>query len=522
MLIKSTRTKVVWSVSTNSFRKLGFAKLAENLIEGPQSAVRATYVGPMPEHLHKLRQELSSQLAQKGVPTPDGWFPYLLSFVGRRAVLCVPGGKTTLANDDKIELHFRVDVLSATFCTPAKEEPGRFEVYVTAADQLRNLSAGSSLALSYGQIELECVSVEDVSQNEKKIVARVLSGGHALTGMDVDSPDICYDLFPLIPEDEEALSNHFNGLADFIVIEGIRSEGELVQLKHRMAPQEDSSKPSRRHPTVAISANVKSPDAPVASRLILKVDSSAILEMLPKLLPHVDGILLSRSELGLTVHPHSLPILQKELIATCNQAAKIVLVASELMYSMRINATPTRAEVSDLANVVADGADAIVLAEEVTEGPYANEVAEVTGETLTKSEVHLEVNWHRVPFEVHNDDDAIAYGTLKIAEHSDAKAIVCLTEGGYTAMRLASLRVPIPTISVCYNRMVMRQLNLIRSVFAAQIEGGVAFDEILNVTKNMLVRHYGLQRGDKIIFVSLTASSIAARNSNLFTLQEID
>lgn len=522
MLQKASRTKVVWSLSPNSFRKFGATKLAERLTAGPQSAIRATFAGNMAEHLKELRQALNQPLEKnRSLPTPEGWFPFLLSLCGRRAILQVPGNKRTLANDETVEIHFRVDLQAATLCSPVADSLNRFEVVVTAADVYHNLKAESQISFSYGQIVLVCTAVKDVNANERVVTARVISGGNALTGMDVDSSDFASNLFPLIPEDEKTLSKKFEGLADYVVVEGIRNDEELLKIKNAIVPSNNGGKQSHRHPTVAISANVKSAEGEVSPRLLLKVDTKDLLEMLPKLLVHVDGVLLSRSELGMSVHPHSLPIVQKEVIASCNQAGKTVVVASELMYSMRTNATPTRAEVSDLANAVADGADAVILSEEVTEGPFSFEVAEVTGDTLKNSEPFLEVNWHRVPFEIKNDDDAIAYGTLKIAEHSGAKAVVCLTEGGYTALRLASLRAPIPIVALCYNKSVMRQLNLIRAVYAAQIEPGVAFDEILSVTKDMLVQYFGLSRGDQIIFVSLTASSVAARNSNLFTLQEI-
>jgi pyruvate kinase len=134
-----------------------------------------------------------------------------------------------------------------------------------------------------------------------------------------------------------------------------------------------------------------------------------MLSNFSNLLDQVDGTYLSRSELGTIVHPHSLPITQKEIISKCNSEAKIVMIASELMHSMQVNPNPTRAEVSDLANAVSDGADALVLEPDVTEGPYPDEVAKVSQETVIKSEPKMDDNWH--PCSIRNR--AKTYSTQK-------------------------------------------------------------------------------------------------------------
>ena len=238
-------------------------------------------------------------------------------------------------------------------------------------------------------------------------------------------------------------------------------------------------------------------------------------------------MVLSRSDLGLTIDPAELPLIQKQVLAKCNQKGKVVIVASELMYSMRVNPNPTRAEVSDMANAAADGADALYLAEEVTDGPHPDLVAAVSKETLANGdrgeadEGSAHSNWHRVPFNISNDDDAVAFGAIQVAEYADVKSIVCLTEGGYTAVRLSSLRTPAQIIAITYNNQIMRQLGLLRAVKVLTLDSAPAFDQVLEETKKALVKHCGFGRGDRFVYVSLTASSISARNSNIFTLQDI-
>ena len=280
---------------------------------------------------------------------------------------------------------------------------------------------------------------------------------------------------------------------------------------------------SKRHPSVSISKEILEQEAQLPPRFIYKIDSKTALSLLPSILPYVDGVLLGRSELGQTEHPHNLPILQKNLVHQCNKMSKTIIIASELMHSMCKNSNPTRAEVSDLANAAADGADALSFSHAVTEGPHANLLAKVSQETLLNSEAWGESKWH--PFEmdeIPDDDDAVTYGAIRIAEQANAKAIVCFTEGGYTAMKLSSMRTPTQIIAITCNKKVMRQLSLLRSVQCALLNSKLHMEKILQDTKSILVKNFNYQVGDKFIFVSLTASSVSARKSNLFTLQEIE
>ncbi len=520
MLNREKKTKVIWSISQHSFENVGVTALAQSLLQGHQDALRAIFTAQIKPYFIELRNELTRLILERRLShIPNGLFPFVFTFIGRRGIFKTPTGKIDLKEGTDIEFTLRVDVEGCTRYEFVAQDADQSEMVFSAKDMLSRLKTGSLISLSYGQVELEIKEIKQQNELTSIAKARIVAGGLALSGMHVHSSDIAHTLFPLIPEDLETLGCKFDGIADFIVVNGVTSEQELLEIKRALHGETD--KTSLRHPSVPITQRIRDANAPMPPRLILKLESSVVLDQLETLLPHVDGLFLSRSELGLHVHPHTLPIVQKRVVSLCNRMAKIVIVASELLYSMRVNPNPTRAEVSDIANAVADGTDAILLADEVTEGPYSAEVAEVTSDILRNSEQYVEENWNHVPFEINNDDDAIAYGALRVAEQTQAKAIVCLTEGGYTAMRLASLRTPIHIIAVTYNTTIMRQLNLLRNVNALILEENPPFDKVLTTTKEMLVKNMGFQRGDRIVFVTLTASSVAARNSNLFTVQEI-
>ncbi len=519
MHFSAAKTKLIWSMSNFSFEQNSVESLAELLLDGKLNALRATFTPSLVPHLKELRSALTSRLETLShIATPAAHFPYILSLVGRRAIAKISVAKRDVEIGEMLTIDFSVN--SDAIAKPQQNSDSKnIEVIFTSDDMFADLRIGSPLIFSYGQVDAVIKEIKKQSQGYQA-VAEVTCAGTLISGMDVHSSDISRTLYPLTEADKKALESRCDDLADYILIHGVTSEEQVKDIKKNFMTS--ASQASKRHPTVSITSTIKDPNAPVPPRFILKIDSAVNLGLLPTLLPHIDGIFLSRSELGLTVPPNSLPLVQKEVIALCNQSAKIVIVASELMYSMRLNPNPTRAEVSDMVNAVSDGADALVLAEEVTEGPYRKSLAEVCRDTIASAEPFLDANWQRVPFSVQNDDDAIAYGALQVAQNTKAKAIVCLTEGGYTALRLSSLRAPIEIIAVTYNKNVSRQLMLCRAVTTITLESQPAFEEILATTKHLLHTYHGFERGDRIVFVSLTASSVAAKNSNLFTMQEID
>ncbi|MEY4063938.1 MAG: hypothetical protein RIR26_146 [Pseudomonadota bacterium] len=514
------KTKVLWSLSQSSFDRLSRDKLAAQLCELNVDALRVVVSPALLPQLKNLKEDIAAYFrTAQSRPTPAGLMPLVCSLVGRRARLRVPNGKLEIKADESFALLLRTDFDACVHPdkTPQAES---LEIVVSASDMLSQLKAGGQLTISFGQTTLDIIQREDLGE-QVRLTVKATQPTQLLTGMDVQSTQLPHGLLPLLPQDDAVLNQRFMHIADYVIVHGLTSKEELLKLKMRIMP-ENAGSGSLRHPSVPVGPAVRDSKATLPPRWIWKVDSKASLELLPHVLDSVDGVLLSRSELGLTVAPNSLPIIQKELIATCNHAAKIVIVASELMYSMRVNPNPTRAEVSDMANAAADGADALLLAEEVTEGPFGEIVAEMSRDTLVNAAPFLESNWNRVQFQVRNDEDAIAFGALKVARDISARAIVCLTEGGYTAYRLASLRTPVDIIAISYNENIMRQLNLVNSVQGMTIDSALPFDQILAETKLKLNQSFGFNKGDKIVFVSLTASSVSARNSNIFTVQEID
>ncbi len=257
--------------------------------------------------------------------------------------------------------------------------------------------------------------------------------------------------------------------------------------------------------------------------LIAKVDSDSVVTRLEDFLELVEGVLISRRELALSTNPATVPMITKEIIQLCNDHAKVAVTASEMLASMRRNVTPTRAEVSDIANAVLDGTDAVVLSEEVANGKYGLQAVQVTQRIILDIEGARKVkpNWIKSVPTVANEMDATCYNAYKTAERIKAKAIVCITRGGNTALKLASFRAPIPVIGVTFSPAVVRRLRLVRGVSALLLNIDPNIDEVLPLVNDHLARESWLKPGDSIIFVSVTLSSVGRESSNLFSVQRI-
>ena len=259
--------------------------------------------------------------------------------------------------------------------------------------------------------------------------------------------------------------------------------------------------------------------------LILKVGSRATYESLDELLPFVRGLVVSRIELAMDMDPAQVPMLTKEIIHKCKDQTKICFVASDMLGSMRFNPTPTRAEVSDIGNAVLDSADAVVLSEVLTQGDFASRGFDLTHKTICDvedSSFEMTSNWQKGQPEIKDEIHAVTYAAYRAAYRNGAKAIVCITKMGNTAIHLSCFDIETPIIAITLSSEVVRRLQLVRGVSGICLDELPSVDRVLPLINSILVQEGQLKTGDKYVFVSVTHSSISVAESNLFTIQTID
>lgn len=288
---------------------------------------------------------------------------------------------------------------------------------------------------------------------------------------------------------------------DYVVLPGIASARQINIIKKKLSSKKKHS-PS----------------------ILLKVDSSEVYNNIKEILPSVDGLVISRRTLALSVDPATVPLICKEIIHEANKEAKIVLVSSEMLYSMRHNPTPTRAEVSDIANAVIDGTDAVVLSKEIAYGHNTLRSLDIAAKTIkeVESSLDLKQNWHKDKIKIKNNLGYIAYYAYITAKRIKAKALVCLTKEGHTALQIASYRPNIPIIALTFNEKTRSRTSLIRGVSPIVLKGKPNLDKVLPTVNNILKESGKLKAQDIFVFVTLSLSPISGEASNLFTVQEIN
>lgn len=368
------------------------------------------------------------------------------------------------------------------------------EIGVVTNDWQHLFAKNSQAFLGFGQVVLKIIEV-----TSSYVKTTVTVGGMVYPNMDVRVPTSQVER-SLDHLDDQVLTKLCKAEVDYLVIPGIVDSQAVSGLRERLGKKSDSP-----------------------PRIILKVDSQKAVDGWANIINDVDGILISRMEMALDIDPASIPMLTKEIIQKCNDRAKLVLTASEMLGSMRHNATPTRAEVSDIANAVTDGSDAVVLSEEVANGPFALRALSLMSRIIVDIEAQTNpgLNWIKQAPEIESEMDAIAFTAYKTAERVEAKAIVCITVAGNTALRLSSYQAPIPIIAVTFSKSVQQKLALVRGVDVIVLDSAPKIDEVLPQVNDRLVRDNWLRIGDRIVFVSITLSSIGREASNLFTIQTI-
>lgn len=257
--------------------------------------------------------------------------------------------------------------------------------------------------------------------------------------------------------------------------------------------------------------------------LIYRVDSQSAMNRVSDLLPTADGVMIARRELALTAQPDLIPVLTKEIIDQCRDYAKLTIVASQMLGSMQRNITPTRAEVSDIANAVFDGADAIVLSEDILKGKYAFDAVQLAEKIIDditgESSSHKSKVWAKS--EPDGEMDVICTQAAKTAMRVGAKALVCITKTGNTAIRLSSLDAQLPIIAITFDERCCQKLRLLRGVKGMMLLSQPGIDEVLPKVNELLKQSGWLKKHDKVVFVTVTLSSMSQEASNLFTIQSI-
>jgi pyruvate kinase len=235
--------------------------------------------------------------------------------------------------------------------------------------------------------------------------------------------------------------------------------------------------------------------------MIAKIERAEAIPVLQEILDASDGIMVARGDLAVEVGNAAVPALQKRMIRMARASNKLAITATQMMESMIVNAVPTRAEVSDVANAVLDGTDAVMTSAETASGKYPIETVEMMAAVCAEAEQSeynkLDADFLNVEFT--RIDQSIAYATLFTAHHLEVKAIVALTESGSTALWMSRHSIDTPIFALTPSQTTQRKASLYRNVraFPLQQEGGS--HAVLRKAEELLIKEGMVRPGDTIV-----------------------
>jgi pyruvate kinase len=248
-------------------------------------------------------------------------------------------------------------------------------------------------------------------------------------------------------------------------------------------------------------ANIAGEPTKHKPQMIAKIERAEAIPVLQEILDASDGIMVARGDLAVEVGNAAVPALQKRMIKMARASNKLAITATQMMESMIVNAVPTRAEVSDVANAVLDGTDAVMTSAETASGKYPVETVEAMAAICLEAEksdvVKLDADFLNVMFT--RIDQSIAYGALFTAYHLRVKAIAALTESGSTALWMSRHNIDIPIYAMTPSLATQRKATLFRNVTTFELAQSTDREAVLKAAQDLLLAKGVVQKGDMIV-----------------------
>ncbi len=251
--------------------------------------------------------------------------------------------------------------------------------------------------------------------------------------------------------------------------------------------------------------------------IIAKIESRQGVENFDEILGEADGVMVARGDLAVEVEPERVPLVQKRMIRMCNQRGKLVITATEMLESMVRNPTPTRAEVSDVANAILDGSDVVMLSAETAIGKYPIESVSMMVKIAEQVESSVMSNVREEGFQ--NISTTISKSISQIAEAMPLDEVVTLTRSGYTAHMIARFKLRQPIIAVTLDKVVKRKLTLTYGVYPVYFDYEGERDRILAVAQ--MLHSQGILGEDDLVLFTAGFRTYQRHASNIIEIHTV-
>jgi pyruvate kinase len=354
-----------------------------------------------------------------------------------------------------------------------KEQGDAHRVELPHPELFAALTKDAQLLIDDGKIRLRVVAVE-----KDKIATVVEVGGKVSNNKGVNVPGVLIPIPALTDKDRKDLQFALDQGADYIALSFVQRPEDVAEARELVDDQ---------------------------AALMAKIEKPQAIERLGEILELADAVMVARGDLGVELPPEGVPPLQNRIVAAARQAGKPVVVATQMLESMIVSPTPTRAEVSDVANAIYEGADAVMLSAESAAGAFPIEAVAMMdriGRSVESDPIYAaRIHFTETPAEA-TTADALSESAAQIVKIIGASAMACYTASGSTARRIARERAQVPTLAMTASMKVARRLGLQWGVHAVHTRDVNNFEEMVGKAKRMVLRHHLAEAGSRVLIMA--------------------
>ncbi|MDE5592558.1 MAG: pyruvate kinase [Clostridiales bacterium] len=391
-------------------------------------------------------------------------------------------GKVELKKGDKFTL------------TTREVEGDRTIVSVSYEDLPQYVKKGTRILVNDGLIEL---SVESV--NKTDIVTTVKNDGYLSNRKSINMPDTFIDMPYLSDGDRADIEFGISQDVDYIAMSFVRSV-EDVRIVKRLLNENDAN-------------NIQ---------LIAKIENRSGVDNVMSILAECDGVMVARGDMGVEIPFEELPGIQKDIISRCYRSGKKVITATQMLESMVTNPRPTRAEISDVANAVYDGSSAIMLSGETAAGNYPVESVRTMATIAERAEsgIHFKKRFNALDADINSITDAVSHSACAAAFDLDAKAIIAVSQSGYTARKISRFRPSAPIIAPTTSEKAYNQLAMNWGVVPTLSKKQDSSDELFRHVVNCALNTGMVAEGDLVVIAAGVPVGVSG-NTNTMRIETV-
>ena len=468
------RTKIVCTIGPAS----GKAAVIEQLVKAGMNVARLNLShGTYQEHSGYIREirKVSKRLKIKVAILID--LPGLKYRIGK-----LKDGQITLNKRDRVIL------------TTRQVEGNASLVPVNINTLPQDIHVGDTVLLDDGAMKLRVLSIAETEVECRVKVGGVLKDGRGLVvpGMRTSGPFVT-----------SALKQHIlfavQEQPDYLALSFVSSADDINQV--RAILKDDNA------------------DIPV----IAKIERGEAVKIFDRILAASDGIMVARGDLGVDIPLERVPLVQKEVIRKCNQVGKPVITATQMLESMINSFSPTRAEVTDIANAIFDGTDAIMLSAETSIGRYPIQATKIMAKVAFEAEKKLPYDrtlMEKGRWLEQKTEELISYNACLTAQSLGAAAIVAFTQSGSTAGKVSKFRPRVPILAITPSNAVCRRLMLRWGVYPIKVEKSPHVDKFFTTAANLARELWLASPGDILVITGGIPSGVAG-STNLLKVEVV-